>query len=125
MIVQQPHILTHNMDLAWQAMPVLLRNCPHLATLVLKGLLHRVTDKCGDSCICISPEEKGRSLVSCPVKRLETRELEIYIKDDPLHLQQNPNLLQELMRYNESGLSPNVNFKVHESMPLNCTMKSS
>ncbi|CAL9224401.1 unnamed protein product, partial [Arabidopsis halleri] len=33
----------------WQAMPVLLRNCPHLETLVLEGLLHHVTDKCGDA----------------------------------------------------------------------------
>ncbi|CAL9245849.1 unnamed protein product, partial [Arabidopsis halleri] len=63
-----------SMDIAWQAMPVLLRNTPHLETLVIKGgLLHGVTDKCGDACICISREEKGRSLASCPVKRLEIR----------------------------------------------------
>ncbi|ESQ44193.1 hypothetical protein EUTSA_v10006457mg, partial [Eutrema salsugineum] len=61
------------MDIAWQAMPVLLRHCPNLDTLVIKRLLHCVTDKCGDACICISREEKGRSLVSCPVKRLEIR----------------------------------------------------
>ncbi|KAG5386369.1 hypothetical protein IGI04_037839 [Brassica rapa subsp. trilocularis] len=33
----------------WQAMPVLLRNCPRLDIL---GLLHHVTDKCGDACDC-------------------------------------------------------------------------
>ncbi|CAN6821317.1 unnamed protein product [Brassica oleracea] len=63
-------------DLGWQAMPVLLRNCPHLETLILKGLLHYVTDKCGDVCDCISREDKGRSLLSCPVKKLEIREFQ-------------------------------------------------
>ncbi|CAH8277409.1 unnamed protein product [Arabidopsis lyrata] len=57
----------------WQAMPVLLRNCPHLETLVLEGLLHHVTDKCGDACDCVSREDKGRSLISCPVKVLEIK----------------------------------------------------
>ncbi|KAL1209165.1 putative F-box protein [Cardamine amara subsp. amara] len=55
----------------WQAMPVLLRKCPHLETLVLEGLLHHVTDKCGDACDCVSREDKGRSLTSCPVNVLE------------------------------------------------------
>lgn len=36
-----------------------------------QGLLHYVTDECGDVCPCISREGKGRSLKSCPVKRLE------------------------------------------------------
>ncbi|KAG7543772.1 F-box domain [Arabidopsis thaliana x Arabidopsis arenosa] len=57
----------------WQAMPVLLRNCPHLKTLVLEGLLHHVTDKCGDACDCVSREDRGRSLTSCPVKVLEIK----------------------------------------------------
>ncbi|KAL9295460.1 putative F-box protein [Arabidopsis thaliana] len=57
----------------WQAIPVLLRNCPHLETLVIEGVLHNVTDKCGDACDCISREDKGRSLTSCPVKMLEIR----------------------------------------------------
>ncbi|XP_010512119.1 PREDICTED: F-box/LRR-repeat protein At3g58930-like isoform X2 [Camelina sativa] len=55
----------------WQAMPVLLRNCPHLETLIIEGLLHYETDKCGDACDCISREDKGHSLTSCPVKMLE------------------------------------------------------
>ncbi|CAA7039042.1 unnamed protein product [Microthlaspi erraticum] len=57
----------------WQAMPVLLRNCPHLETLVLEGLEHYVTDKCGDACDCITREDKGRSLKSCPVKKIEIK----------------------------------------------------
>ncbi|CAA7039039.1 unnamed protein product [Microthlaspi erraticum] len=57
----------------WQAMPVLLRNCPQLETLVLEGLEHYVTDKCGDACDCITREDKGRSLKSCPVKKIEIK----------------------------------------------------
>ncbi|CAH8269109.1 unnamed protein product [Arabidopsis lyrata] len=60
-----------NESRGWQAMPVLLRNCPHLESLVIEGLLHHVTDKCGDACDCVSREDKGRSLTSCPVKMLE------------------------------------------------------
>nr|VDD12644.1 unnamed protein product [Brassica oleracea] len=55
----------------WQAMPALLRNYPHLETIIIQGLLHYVTDECGDACPCISREDRGRSLRSCPVKRLE------------------------------------------------------
>ncbi|KFK35127.1 hypothetical protein AALP_AA5G240300 [Arabis alpina] len=46
----------------WQAVPLLLKKCPHLETLSILGLLHVVTDICGDVCDCISREEKGRSL---------------------------------------------------------------
>ncbi|KFK35125.1 hypothetical protein AALP_AA5G239800 [Arabis alpina] len=65
----------------WEAVPVLLKKCPHLETLMIvfilrnnllcfQGLLHVVTDTCGDVCDCISRENKGRSLVSCTVKRI-------------------------------------------------------
>ena len=33
--------------------------------------MHRVTDKCGDVCDCISREDKGLSLTLCPVKVIE------------------------------------------------------
>ncbi|CAN7128694.1 unnamed protein product [Brassica rapa subsp. narinosa] len=52
----------------WQAMPALLRNCPHLETLVIEGLVHQVTDLCGDVFDGISREDKGLSLTLCPVK---------------------------------------------------------
>ncbi|KAL1209163.1 F-box protein [Cardamine amara subsp. amara] len=65
-------ILSH-VDLGWQAMPVLLKNCPHLETLALWGLVHYVTDKCGDACDCVSREDKGRSLISSPVKKLHIK----------------------------------------------------
>ncbi|CAN7085443.1 unnamed protein product [Brassica oleracea var. botrytis] len=70
----------------WQAMPALLRNCPNLETLVIKiikttnmysiGLVHRVTDKCGDVCCCISREDKGLSLTLCPVKVMKVHGFE-------------------------------------------------
>ncbi|CAA7024403.1 unnamed protein product [Microthlaspi erraticum] len=37
----------------------------------VEGLIHDVTDKCGDACPCISREDRGLSLKSCPVNRLE------------------------------------------------------
>ncbi|XP_013601281.1 PREDICTED: F-box/LRR-repeat protein At3g58930-like [Brassica oleracea var. oleracea] len=45
----------------WQAMPVLLQNCPHLETLQMEYLC--VWD-------CISLEEKGGWLISCPVEKI-------------------------------------------------------
>ncbi|XP_019082695.1 PREDICTED: putative F-box/LRR-repeat protein At5g38386 [Camelina sativa] len=57
----------------WQALPVLISNCPHLETLVIEGLLHQVTYKCGDACDCVSREDKGQSLTSCPVKVLQIK----------------------------------------------------
>ena len=32
-----------------------------------------MTNKCGDACDCVSREDKGRSLTSCPVKVLEIK----------------------------------------------------
>ncbi|KAL0714848.1 hypothetical protein Bca4012_021827 [Brassica carinata] len=55
----------------WEAVPVLLKNCPHLETLCITGLLHLVTETCGDVCDCIPREDKGRSITSCPVKNIE------------------------------------------------------
>ncbi|CAA7016732.1 unnamed protein product [Microthlaspi erraticum] len=63
-------VVTSNKDRGWQAMPVLLRNCPRLETIIFKGLLHHVTNKCGDACPCIPREDKGGSLTSCPVKKI-------------------------------------------------------
>ncbi|KAL1189768.1 F-box/LRR-repeat protein [Cardamine amara subsp. amara] len=56
---------------AWQALPLLLINCPNLQTLVFHGLHHRVTDGCGDACDCISPPPPSSCLSSCPVKILK------------------------------------------------------
>ncbi|CAF2049593.1 unnamed protein product [Brassica napus] len=65
----------------WQAMPALLKNCPRLETIILEGLLHYVTDKCGDACPCISREGKGRSLRACPVNRLEIQGFRATMKE--------------------------------------------
>uniref|UniRef100_A0A1J3EUC0 F-box/LRR-repeat protein n=1 Tax=Noccaea caerulescens TaxID=107243 RepID=A0A1J3EUC0_NOCCA len=62
----------------WQVMPLLLRRCPNLHTLVIKGLVHRVTDRCGDACACIPKkqrkivmaEEEICCLWTCQVKML-------------------------------------------------------
>ncbi|KAL0741393.1 hypothetical protein Bca4012_082906 [Brassica carinata] len=121
----------------WQAMPALLRNCPRLETIIIQGLLHYVTDKCGDACPCISREDRGRSLRSCPVKRLEIqgfrgtmkemtmikhfldyfpclRRLDVFVEDnDPTQLRNNQvsELIIEMFElYNK--LSPSCNVKL-------------
>ena len=40
-----------------------------------------MTDKCGDVCDCISREDKGRSLLSYPVKKLEIREFKGTVRE--------------------------------------------
>lgn len=70
-----------DMNRGWQAMPVLLRNCPHLETLIIEGLLHYVTDKCGDVCDCISRDYKDHSLTSCPVRKLQIYEFRGTIRE--------------------------------------------
>ncbi|CAH8269097.1 unnamed protein product [Arabidopsis lyrata] len=70
-----------DMNRGWQAMPVLLRNCPHLETLIIEGLLHYVTDKCGDVCDCISRGHKVHPLTSCPVKKLQIYEFRGTIRE--------------------------------------------
>jgi hypothetical protein len=39
-------------------MPLLIRSCPNLHTLVIKGFVHRVTSKCGDACACIPKKQR-------------------------------------------------------------------
>ncbi|CAH8269105.1 unnamed protein product [Arabidopsis lyrata] len=73
--------ITSEEDRGWQAMPVILRKCPYIEFLLVEGLLHYVTDKCGDACDCIFREDKGRSLTSCPVKKLEIRGFRGTIKE--------------------------------------------
>ncbi|KAH0886442.1 hypothetical protein HID58_062538 [Brassica napus] len=55
----------------WQVVPLLLNNSPNLETLVIKGLVHRVTDRCGDACVCVAKEEEVCCLSTCQVKVLK------------------------------------------------------
>ncbi|ESQ51492.1 hypothetical protein EUTSA_v10016490mg [Eutrema salsugineum] len=62
----------------WQVVPLLLNNSPNLETLVIKGLVHQVTDRCGVACVCI-PQKKRKKrfqeevccLSTCQVKVLK------------------------------------------------------
>ncbi|XP_024005810.1 F-box protein At4g27050 isoform X2 [Eutrema salsugineum] len=55
----------------WEVIPRLLCNSPNLQTLVIKGLVHRVTEWCGNACPCIIQNEMVCCLSSCQVKVLE------------------------------------------------------
>ncbi|KAL0740696.1 hypothetical protein Bca4012_082209 [Brassica carinata] len=58
----------------WQVVPLLLNNSPNLETLVIKGLVHGVTDRCGDACVCIARKKMERQvccLSTCQVKVLK------------------------------------------------------
>ncbi|XP_056859100.1 F-box/LRR-repeat protein At1g48400-like isoform X2 [Raphanus sativus] len=69
-----------NKQKGWQGMPLLLKSCPILQTLLFKGLVHKVTNRCGDACVCSpSPSQKKMKmkkkveccLWTCRVKVLE------------------------------------------------------
>ncbi|CAN6921800.1 unnamed protein product, partial [Brassica oleracea] len=70
-----------NKQQGWQVMPLLLKSCPILHTLIFKGLVHRVTNRCGDACNPQNPNQKKEEsmekkkevscLQTCGVKVLE------------------------------------------------------
>ncbi|RID48302.1 hypothetical protein BRARA_I04823 [Brassica rapa] len=75
-------------DKSWQVLPRLLRKTPKLQNLVIKGLLHRVTGRCGDVCPCYHrPKRKGvidwrTEKVSClPYLPLKVLEISGYSQD--------------------------------------------
>ncbi|CAA0231102.1 unnamed protein product [Arabidopsis thaliana] len=56
----------------WQVVPLLLNSSPNLETLVIKGLVHKVTSRCGDACLCIRKKTRGECcLLTCQVKVLK------------------------------------------------------
>uniref|UniRef100_A0A1J3DMP2 F-box/LRR-repeat protein n=1 Tax=Noccaea caerulescens TaxID=107243 RepID=A0A1J3DMP2_NOCCA len=48
---------------SWQIVPLLLNKSPNLQTLVIKGLVHKVTNGCGDVCPCIPNKTKKRKMM--------------------------------------------------------------
>ncbi|KAL1226246.1 F-box protein [Cardamine amara subsp. amara] len=56
---------------SWQVLPLLLQRSPNLENLVIKGLVHKTTDQCGDVCACSHQRKIPSCLLSCPVKVLK------------------------------------------------------
>ncbi|KAG7548163.1 Leucine-rich repeat 2 [Arabidopsis suecica] len=61
----------------WQALPRLLLKSPNLQTLAIKGLVHKVTYRCGNACACTSKPKKKelykRYLDESPPSEVEGR----------------------------------------------------
>jgi len=74
-----------------------------LSRFCFQGLVHHVTDKCGDACDCIFRKDKGRSLKSCPVKVVEIKEFRVTMKEMHLieHFLDNFPCLKEMKIYRE------------------------
>ncbi|KAF8046370.1 hypothetical protein N665_3764s0001 [Sinapis alba] len=133
----------------WQAMPLLLRSCPRLESLIIGGLLHSISDTCGDVCVCLSKWNKGWSLMTCHVKKIRIlgfrgtirevhmikhfldylpslKELEIVAEEYEDTLFDVPKwleLVEETLRYFNEKSSCNVIFRVHAFLYWKWTRK--
>ncbi|XP_018487822.1 putative F-box protein At1g64540 [Raphanus sativus] len=56
-------------DKGWHFVPRLLKRAPNLQTLVIKGLIHRVTGRCGDVCPCLFRTKKHNNKVKESVSK--------------------------------------------------------
>ncbi|KAG2308410.1 hypothetical protein Bca4012_082496 [Brassica carinata] len=66
-----------NKEKGWQVVPLLLNSSPNLETLVIKGLEHKVTNRCGDACICIPKKKKKEEGVPCCLSTCKVKMLNI------------------------------------------------
>ncbi|CAH2058753.1 unnamed protein product, partial [Thlaspi arvense] len=62
----------------WQVLPLLLKKSPKLETLVIKGLVHEITNECGDACVCIHEKMSMKMKSSCCLLSCQVKVLKIY-----------------------------------------------
>ncbi|ESQ44165.1 hypothetical protein EUTSA_v10006442mg, partial [Eutrema salsugineum] len=101
-----------NSEIGWDSLPGLLKNCPSLETLVLKGLVHKLNKGCGDMCCCKRPKHPS-CLSSSPVKVVKILMCEDYDEDmmemeQMKHFLKKMPCLEQLMVYYNTSYDPSV-----------------
>ncbi|RID49206.1 LOW QUALITY PROTEIN: hypothetical protein BRARA_H00020 [Brassica rapa] len=66
--------LSKHGERGWQVLPLLLRKSPNLETLIINGLVHKITNLCGDVCVC----DHGKMMRSCCLLSCRVKVLKVY-----------------------------------------------
>ncbi|KAL0847536.1 hypothetical protein Bca101_020782 [Brassica carinata] len=97
-----------NSELGWDSLPPLLQNCPNLETLIFKGLVHKITDGCGNMCLC-KPLKNPSCLSTSAVKVLKII-LYMEIDDEGMEMEQIKQFLEKRPRLEQLVVYFNISY---------------